>query len=237
MGRLLRFVAVFVLLLGAFVLVGLPLILSPLLTQMVRNSGFQAQTVNVTVGLFDPTLLFGHARKVTLVATDVDVSPAQIANINVSLGDASYFDRSFSTVSGELDDVSITLSGGDSVHLGSVTVDGPADAADATAHMRATDADHLIRLAAHRVGVTIDDVTVGGTGVTVRIHGVEAAATVGVSGGALILNSGTVAPIVLLQPAPSDPWKLQEAYVTADGLNVRAVVDMTRVVKKATEAD
>jgi hypothetical protein len=57
-----------------------------------------------------------------------------------------------------------------------------------------------------------------------------------VTGGALILDTGEGGPIVLLQPAPSDPWTLQEAYVSADALNVRAVVDMTRIVKRATQA-
>ena len=47
-----------------------------------------------------------------------------------------------------------------------------------------------------------------------------------VSGGALVLEPGVGGSIVLLQPAPSDPWSLKEAWVTADGLNVRATVDV-----------
>jgi len=230
-GRFLRFVVFFVLLAAAFVLVGLPLVLSPVLTQIARNAGLQAQTLDVTVAPFDPTLLLGRARKVTLVASGVDLSPAQIGNVNVSVGNASYFDRSFETVTGELDDVTLEVTGGDKVHIDSVKIDGPSDAASATAHLSAADTDKLIRLAAQRAGIQIDEVTVADSGVTVKVSGVESTARLGVNGGALTLDPGVGGAIVLLQPAPSDPWSLQEAWVSADGLNVRGVVDFTRLAK------
>ena len=133
-GRFLRFLAFLVVLAAVFVLVVLPLLLGPFLTQMVRDAGLQADTLSVTVAPFDPTLLLGKARKITLIASDVDASPARIGSVNLSIGNASYFDRSFQTVSGELDDVTVTVNGSP-VHVGDITVDGPADAADATAHM------------------------------------------------------------------------------------------------------
>lgn len=231
MGRFLRFVVFFVLLAAAFVLVGLPLVLSPVLTQIARNAGLQAETLDVTVAPFDPTLLLGRARKVTLVASGVDLSPAQIGNVNVSVGNASYFDRSFDTVSGELDHVTLEVTGGDKVHIDNVKIDGPGDAASATAHLSAADTDKLIRLAAQRAGIQVDEVTVADSGVTVKVSGVESTARLGVNGGALTLDPGVGGAIVLLQPAPSDPWSLQEAWVSADGLNVRGVVDFTRLAK------
>ena len=231
MGRFLRFVVFFVLLAAAFVLVGLPLVLSPVLTQIARNAGLQAQTLDVTVAPFDPTLLLGRARKVTLVASGVDLSPAQIGNVNVSVGNASYFDRSFDTVFGELDDVTLEVSGGDTVHIDNVKIDGPSDAASATAHLSAADTDKLIRLAAQRAGIQVDEVAVADSGVTVKVSGVESTARLSVNGGALVLDPGVGGAIVLLQPAPSDPWSLQEAWVSADGLNVRGVVDFTRLAK------
>ena len=42
----------------------------------------------------------------------------------------------------------------------------------------------------------------------------------------VVIDPGVGSEIVLLQPAASDPWTLQEAWVSADGLNVRAVVDV-----------
>jgi hypothetical protein len=235
-GRLLRFLAFFAVLLAVLVLIVLPLALGPVLTQMVRDAGVKSDTLSVTVAPFDPTLVLGRARKVTLIATAVDASPAQIGSMNISVGDASYFDRSFQTVSGTIDDVTITVDGNQPVHVGDVSVDGPASAASATAHLSAADTDRLIRLAATRAGLTVDAIQVSESGVTVKISGVEANAKLTVSGGALLLDPGVGGAIVLLQPAPSDPWTLEEAWVSADGLNVRATVNFERLIGRVTKS-
>ena len=225
MGRFLGFLVFFLLLAAGLVLIALPLLLGPFLTNMVRDAGLKSDTLSVSVAPFDPTLLLGKARKITLVASGVDASPARIGRIDLAIGEASYSDRSFKTVNGTLDDVSVTVNGTD-VHIGNISVDGPASAADAVAHLSATDTDRLIHLAGERAGLKIDDVRIGDSGVTVTISGVDANARLNVSGGALVLEPGVGGSIVLLQPAPSDPWSLKEAWVTADGLNVRATVDI-----------
>src|SRR3954452_3982870 len=101
-GRFLRFLVFLVVLFAAFVLIALPLLLGPLLTDMVRNAGLKSETLSVSVAPFDPTLLLGHARKITLIASNVDASPARIGDVNLAIGDASYSDRSFKTVTGDL---------------------------------------------------------------------------------------------------------------------------------------
>jgi hypothetical protein len=233
-GRFLRFAVFFVVLLVVFVLVGFPLLLGPFLTGVVRDAGLKSDTLSVTVAPFDPTLLFGKARRVTLIASGVQASPAAIGEINLSIGNASYFDRTFETVDGEIDDVTLTVNKNDQVHVGTISVNGPAEAANATAHLSATDTERLIRLAGTRAGLAIDDVRMSANGVMVEVGGVDSSARLTVSGGALVLEPGGGGSIVLLQPAASDPWKLQEAYVDADGLNVRAVVDMARITRNVT---
>ena len=198
MGSFLRFVTLFVLLVAGFVLLVLPFLLSPLLTQMVRDSGLRAATLDVTVAALDPTLLLGRSRLVRLVATDVDASPARIGRMDIAVGDASYFDR-------------------------------PAEAASAVATLTPDQTESLVRMAARRAGVKVDSVTVGDTGVVVNVDGVEEQARLAVQGGALLLDPGVGGAIVLLQPAPSDPWALQEAWISPDGLNVRGTVDMERL--------
>jgi len=235
-GRFLRFFVFFVVLVAVLVLIVLPLALGPVLTQMVRNAGLHADTLSVSVAPLDPTLLLGKSRQIRLIATDVDMSPAKIGDVNLAVGDASYFDRSFKTVSGDLNDVSLTVNGTDNVHVGDISVEGPANAASATAHLSATDTDQLIRLAGKRAGLTIDDVQVGNDGVTVKVGGVDSAAQLAVTGGALVLNPGVGSTIVLMQPKPSDPWSLQEAWVDSSGLNVRALVDVTQVTDNITGA-
>lgn len=236
MGRFLRFFVFFVLLVAAFVLIVLPLLLGPVLTQVVRGAGLKSDTLSVSVAPFDPTLLLGKSRQIRLIATGVDMSPAKIGNVNLAIGDASYFDRSFKTVSGDLNDVNLTVNGTDSVHVGDISVDGPANAANATAHLSATDTDRLIRLAGQRAGLTIDNVQIGDSGVSVKVGGVDSDAQLSVTGGALVLNPGVGNAIVLMQPKPTDPWSLQEAWVDADGLNVRALVDVTQITDNITGA-
>ena len=164
---------------------------------MVRDAGLKADTLSVSVAPFDPTLLLGRARKITLIASGVDASPARIGSVNLSIGDASYFDRSFKTVSGYARRRDRDGQRMRPVHIGDVTVDGPADAASATAQLSATDTDRLIRLAGKRAGLTIDEVHVGDSGVTVKVSGIESDARLAVSGGALVLDPGVGGPIVL----------------------------------------
>jgi 3',5'-cyclic AMP phosphodiesterase CpdA len=120
--------------------------------------------------------------------------------------------------------------------VGDISVDGPANAANATAHLSATDTDRLIRLAGQRAGLTIDNVQIGDSGVSVKVGGVDSDAQLSVTGGALVLNPGVGNSIVLMQPKPTDPWSLQEAWVDADGLNVRALVDVTQITDNITGA-
>lgn len=233
MAGLLRFLAFFGLLLAGFVLLVLPFLLSPFLTQLVRDAGLRSGTLDVTVAPIDPTLVLGRARQVTLVATDVDMAPARIGRVDVAVGDASYFDRTFQTVSGEMTDVSLTM-GGDTVDIGAITIDGPSDAAATMAMLDAAQTERLIRLAARRVGIDVTDVLVSETGVTVTAAGVEARARLAVQGGALLLDPGVGVAVVLLQPAPSDPWSLSEAWITREGLNVRGTVDVRRIARELT---
>lgn len=229
MAGFLRFLVFFVLLLGVFVLVILPLLLSPLLTQMVRDAGLRSGTLEVTVAPLDPTLLLGRSRQVNLVATGVEAPPAHVGRLDLAVGDASYFDRSFATVEGQLSDISLTIRG-DQISVASIRVNGPAQAATAVATLNASQTEDLVRLAARRVGVNVESVVVSDTGVTVSVAGIEAGARLTVQGGALLLDPGVGVAIVLLQPAPSDPWALNEAWISPEGLNVRGTVDMGSLV-------
>ncbi len=68
----------------------------------------------------------------------------------------------------------------------------------------------------------------------VTIQGVEAQARLEVRGGALVLFPGTGGGVPLLQPAPSEAWQLEEAWISDNGLNLRGVVDTTRLAAEAT---
>jgi len=230
----LRFLAWFAVLVAALGLVVLPLAATPILTQMVRDMGLRSETLRVSVDLFDPSLLIGRARNLHIVAGNVDMSPAGVGSIDLTLGDVSFFDRTWGTVEGELTQISVT-SGGRTLTLGSVRVSGPADVASATARLSASETESLIRFAAEREGFRLDDVRFSNDSVRVTIRGVEANAQLQVRGGALVLLPGSgIGGIPLIQPAPSDGWQLQEAWISDNGLNVRGVVDTRRLAEQVT---
>lgn len=231
MAGFVRFLVFFVGLPAVFVLVILPLLLSPLLTQMARDIGLRADSLQVTVEPLDPLLIVGRARRVSLQATGVDNPPGRIGSVRLTLGNASYFDRSFETVSGELTDVEVTV-GGETLSASLVTIDGPAAAAGATARLSAPQTEHLVRVAAGRAGLTVDSVRVTERGVTVALRGRQTSAGVSVRGGALLLEPEVGGSIVLLQPAPSDPLQFEEAWISSDGLNIRGRIDVARLVSQ-----
>lgn len=228
MGSFLRFLAFFVLLAAVLILVVLPLALSALVTQQVRDAGLRSDSLQVNLALFDPSLLFGRSKRVSLEATNVEVTGGQIGTLNLGLINADYFDQSFETVSGTLGNIAVTI-GGEDLSATEIAIDGPADAARATARLSATEAERLVRAAARRAGVTLDSVTLNGSGMNVRIRGIQAAAGVAVRSGALLLEPRGTDAIVLVQAAPSDPWRLEEAWVSDAGLNVRATIDFATI--------
>ena len=231
MTGFLRFLALFGVLVAVLVLVVLPLALGPFLTQMVRDSGLRSQSLDVTVALFDPLLVLGRSRSTHVSAGAVDLSPGAVGSLELTLGDVSLLDRTWRTVDGEISDVAITTSG-ETLHIGSLDVSGDAEGATATARLSATEGEALIRAASERHGLRVDDVTFGPGDVSVTIEGAEAEARLEVRGGALVLFPGTgEGGVPLIQPAPADPWQLEEAWISDTGLNVRGVVDTTRLAR------
>jgi hypothetical protein len=194
-----------------------------------------ADTIEVSVALFDPGLIVGRSRQVTVSATNVDLAPATIGSFRVALGNVSFFDRTYETVSGELDDVRLTLSN-DTVDASTASIDGPADAATVTAHFAAPQVEQLITIAAAHNGLTLDQVRVTDSGVRVTLHGIEADARLLVRGGALLLDPGLGGAVVLLQPAPSDSWRLTDAWFSDRGFNLAGTVDVAQIVRNLADA-
>jgi hypothetical protein len=226
-GGFLRFLALFAVLAAVLVLVVLPLAAGPVLAGMIRDMGLRSDSLQVSVALFDPSLLLGHSRSIHLSAGDVDLAPAAVGSLDLTLGDVAFFDRTWGTVDGEMHDVSLTT-GGETFTVDELTVSGPAEAASATARLSATETEALIRFAAERSGLRLDDVQLSNTGVTVTSRGVETKGQLVVRGGALVLLPGTgTGGVALIQPAPSDAWRLEEAWISDEGLNVRGTVDTT----------
>jgi hypothetical protein len=229
-GGVIRFLAFAVLLVALLVFVVAPAVASPVLSQMVRDMGLAADDVEVTIETWDPSLLAGRSQKVRVQATNAIIHPATIRSLDLVFGQVSFFERSFQTVRGDMSGVVLTA-GGLTISVSSVSLGGPANEAQAAARMSAAETEALVHSAAQRAGIVLDDVRFGGDGLRVTLGGLETGARVDVAGGALVLTPEVGPPVVLLQPAPPDPWRLTEAYVTADGITVNGVVDAQRLTE------
>jgi hypothetical protein len=227
---LFRFLVFLVLLVSLLVFVVVPAVASPLLTQMVRDMGLRADDLRVSIGSFDPALLGGRTSELRIEGTNVLIPPATVEQLDLTFGDVSFIERDFATVRGQLNGVLLTA-GGTALRVNSVQVDGPAHEARATGHFTAEESELLVRSAAERAGIQLDGVRFVSGGLRVNVGGLEAGARVNVQGGALVLDAGFGPPVVLLQPAPADPWRLNEAYVTSTGIAVSGLVDATRLTQ------
>ncbi|HUG47763.1 MAG TPA: hypothetical protein VMP67_05055 [Candidatus Limnocylindria bacterium] len=228
MTAVLRFLVFAALLVALLVFVVVPVVASPLLTQMVRDMGFQADELEVTIDSFDPALFGGRASRLRVQSGSVALSPATVEQLDLTFQDVSFFERTFENVRGELRGVVVTA-GGVTVRVSSVQVDGPARAAQASGNFTAQESEQLVRLAAERAGIRLDSVRFVDGGLRVGVAGVETGARIEVSSGALVLMSDFGPAVVLLQPAPSDPWRLSEAYVASTGVTVIGLVDAARL--------
>lgn len=230
MFKFLRFVMFFLALASLLVFVVLPAAISPLLTQYVRDMGVSADDLSVSIDTFDPALLSGRAGRLHVQGTNVEIGRARVGELDVTLGDVSFFDRSFQSLSGQLDDVAVRA-GGASASALQVNVLGPSGEASATGHFDSQQSEDMIMAAARRMGVPLDHANVVDGGLRLSAGGFEVSAGIAVEGGALVLRPQFGDPILLLQPATSDPWRLEEAFVTSAGITVRGTVDAAFIAR------
>jgi hypothetical protein len=232
---LLRFLILLVVLVGLLVFVVVPAVASPLLTQAVRDAGLQADDLEVRLEAFDASLLAGRLARLRVQATNAAIPPASVGGLDLAFDGVGFFTRDFEAVRGELSDVAVGAGGLD-LAVASVTIDGPANAARATGQLDRAQTRGLIRAAAQRAGIRVSDVELGDGGLTVTVAGISVPAAITVRGGALVLEPQVGPPVLLLQPAPSDAWRLSEAYVTRDGLRISGVIDAARLAEGLTGA-
>lgn len=235
MLRVLRFAVFFVAVTGVLIFLVLPALLSPLLTQYVRDMGIEADDLSVTVDAFDPALLSGRAARLRVEGTNVAIGRAHVGVMDVTFGDVSLFDRSFQSLNGRLDDVAVA-GGGVSAEATEVSVLGPSTSASATGRFDDEQSEQMVMIAARRAGVSIDSARLVDGGLRLSMAGVEVRAGIAVEGGALVLRPQLGDPVLLLQPAASDPWQLEEAYVSSSGITVRGTVDASRFAAEMTDS-
>ncbi|MBA3307368.1 MAG: hypothetical protein H0T04_01645 [Chloroflexi bacterium] len=72
----------------------------------------------------------------------------------------------------------------------------------------------------------MDEITLGDGVLAIQQGGQTTQAQVRVTGEALLLEMADAEPVVLLAPAPSESWRLQDVRVTPEGMVVELTVDL-----------
>jgi hypothetical protein len=225
LAGLLRFALFAAVLIALLVFVGLPLVGQALLSAAVRDAGIQAEDVDVSVDLLGIGILSGRAPSVHLVADDVNVSRAMIGHVDLTLRDVSISDRTFVSVTGRLDDVIVTGPQGRPFAVDTIELEGPAESTRARGHIGPDEAAEFVEHVARDAGLDLDGVTLAGDHVVLEKDGTSTDAALRVDGDALILDRAGSEPIVLLAPAPSEDWSLQDVRVSPDGLRIDVNLD------------
>jgi len=220
----------FTLLLGAIVVgfvvvVGLPAVAAGILTAGLSAAGLTAADTTVTVRSDPPTDLVGlHADTVHVTATKATFRGLEMGSLDLVLGDVSVLERTAGTVDGELTDVTITASGGETVTLDRITLAGGGKAITTTTIVPNAEAEALIAHAVEaQTGVRPTSVTLTAPdGLTVKAGGTTLKGRFAINGkGDLVVRGvdGAAAgtEIALVRGGEDLPIELTSVKVTQGG--------------------
>ena len=202
----------------------------------LTTAGFQAAERHVAVEADPPLeLATGKADAVRLRATDAEFPAGVTADeLDLALGGVDVLDRDFETVTGRLEGAAVEAVGGGAIGPMTVDVDGPADAAEVTAHLPAASFLPLVRGAlANAIGASPGDVRLTAPDrVTFSVGGVGANGRILVDDGALALRVSVPGadPETLTIFDPPAALEVRDARVDEDGLTLEGQLDVEDLI-------
>ncbi|HEY6571024.1 MAG TPA: hypothetical protein VIZ22_12075 [Candidatus Limnocylindrales bacterium] len=130
---------------GLFVVVVFPALVAGALTAGVEAAGLQSESTVVTVTSDPPTDLLGmHADQVRIRASDATFRGMEIANLDVTLHDLRFVDRTARSIDGFLDGMVVPDVGGRELALDSVRLSGGGETVIATTRIAGAQVEGLI---------------------------------------------------------------------------------------------
>ena len=226
MRGLLKFLLVVGVVIAVLVFVVLPVVAGPILTSLARGSGFAGDDVTVDVEANGAQLLGGTADGLRLRGGALEAGGMSIGDYDVTVGGVSVFDREFDTVRGRLGDVSLA-SGGRTLRIESLELDGPADAARAVGRVDEREGERLIRDAARRAGLPADEVSLEDDAVAIRDGGRTTRGRLAVDDeGAVVVELERGRTVELLGADGTGRWRVEDIRATADGIALEGTLDV-----------
>lgn len=230
MRGLIKFSVFSTLLVAVLVLIAIPLLAGPLLEGIARDAGLEGDRVEVSVNLLGPSLLSGRAPEVRVRADEVALPRGVIGRLDLTLHGVSPASRTFESVTGHLEDVRVSGPGGANVRVRSVQLEGPARSTRARAELSKEDSEQLVAQVARDAGLQVDRVRLEAGRILLGRGDGDTEARFRVAGAALILETDSSQEIVIA-PAPSEPWRLEDVRITQDGLEIELTVDSLRLAE------
>jgi hypothetical protein len=222
----------FILVLAAAVVSGVawfgsPVLASTVIANALQNSGFHAATSTITATADPPPrLLTGHADRVEIVGTDVDVRTFHAASLDLVLTEVDFLARTASRISGRIVGAELKTSAGERTSA-DVDIDGGGSAAAATIRVDAATVDRVVKAAfLATFGATVTSTALVAPD-TLRISASGATIT----GRLVIDGSGAIALTTALGSAPilgldpSFPLRLSAVHAEAGSLRIDATLD------------
>jgi hypothetical protein len=225
-----RFAVFTTIMVSLLVFVLMPVAASMMLGSIASHAGLDGDGMKVSVNVLGPGILTGRAESVNVQGDNVNVPHGVVGHLDVTLGDVSLSDHTFSSVSGQLTDVTLNGPGGP-VLVQTVVLSGPSTRTRANGTVSASEAKKLVKQVAATVGVPVDSVLLKDGSLTLVSGGQRTDASLRIVGTALVLDRPGAQPTVLFAPAPSEDWRLQSVTVTTDGIQLGLSIDAARLAQ------
>jgi hypothetical protein len=224
---LLGFVIFTTLLITVLVFVVVPVVAGPIISGYIQSGGFlQGADLSVDAQGSGPELVTGRVDSLHLHGSDVALHGVVVGDLDVTLHGVSLTSRSFDTVDGQLRRIRVQVPDGPTVTVSTVELSGQSAAVRAVGTLDPGQASLVIREAAARTGIGIDDVSLGTGTVHIGRNGYVTDARLALKAGRLVLLPGESLPdVVLLQPEAGASWKLREVTVRPDGVELAGTLD------------
>ena len=209
---------------------GLPFGASWLATTALNSAGFAGTDTRVQVSAnLPPRILLGHADKIRLTSTQVGVGDLHAAEMDVTLGNVEFFDRTIGTVAGTLTDVRVPSSNGDPITISTATLNGVGTAATATLALSTAEVAQLGQNQLQtQTGIPSTVKLAAPDKVTITVNGkAEAARLVAQNGAIVVVPASSALPMVtLIDNGTGNPFYFTSVAVGVSTVTLVGTIDV-----------
>ena len=214
-------------LIGVLVFAAGPLVVRPLAVEAVRAMipGGDVVDVGVDVDGFD--LLRGQLGEVRVAGGSLGSDSISLRSYELRAYRVGLDGRTFATLTGALEGVTVTLADGSVLDVGHVALSGSSTALQADVQLLPPAAEAIISAALADAGLAVERVSLVEGGVEVELLGQRTIAPLAYRDGALLLPSIMgQGNIVVIEPPAGDAWAVTGLRTLPTGMDIAVTIDV-----------